>query len=125
MAVVTLRTLWLNNAADPSKSQSFPLMKALQVTTARKGEVREYSAGRLRSVTKRGGKRSLTASLPHCTREQVAWLEQQQSQLLCVRDDRGRKFWAVYYDLPVDEHFYNTDADLQLVLNEVTHTEAV
>ncbi|ABS03195.1 hypothetical protein [Kineococcus radiotolerans] len=125
MAKVKLRTLWLNLAATPEVRQSFPHMASLQVNTARKGEVRTYTTGRMRSITKVGRAHTLTASLPACTREQIDWLAKHQGELLCVRDDRGRKFWAVFFDLPVEEHPYNQEANVSLILNEVTHSEAV
>ena len=121
MATVTLGTLWLNLAADPS----VPLMSALQVTTSRKGEVRRYTTGRLRSVVQVGKAQSVSATLPSCTREQLDWLAQQQGELLCVRDDRGRKLWATYYEVAVDEHRHNKEGNVSLTLNEVTHSEVI
>lgn len=125
MAVVTLQTLWLNSAANPQDAMSFPLMASLSVTTARKGEVRAYSAGRLRSVVQAGRSRTVSAGLPALTREQIAWLEAHVADVLCARDDRGRKLWVVYYQLPIEEHQYNEEGNASLDLAEVSYSEAV
>lgn len=125
MVHVNLHTLWLNVVADPSQRQHFPVMSALQVTTSQPGEVRRYASGRLRSVRQAGRTRAISATLPACDLDQVRWLERYQGETVCVRDDRGRKLFAVYYALPVDEHFYNDGADITLTLSEVTRVEGV
>lgn len=125
MVMVHLHTLWLNVAANPSTRQRFPMMSALQVTTSQTGDVRRYASGRLRSVRQAGKTRAISATLPSCSREQIAWLEKYQGETLCIRDDRGRKLWGVYYSLPVDEHHYNIEGDVSLALSEVSKVEGI
>lgn len=125
MVHVALHTLWLNLVSDPSQRQHFDLMNAMQVTTTQLGEVRRYASGRQRSVRQAGRTRAITATLPACSVEQIKWLQDNQGETLCIRDDRGRKLWGVYYSLPVDEHRYNGEADVTLALSEVTRVEGV
>lgn len=125
MAVVALRTLWLNAANNPEDRMSFPLMSALQVTTASRGEFRDYSAARVRYISRPGRKLTAAATLPALDRTQIAWLDAHRATIVCVRDDRGRKFWAVYEEVQVEEHHYNEEGNSSLALTEVTYSEAV
>lgn len=125
MVHVNLHTLWLNVVADPSVRMRFDYMSALTVTTAQPGEVRRYASGRLRSVRQVGRTRAVAATLPGLELEQVRWLERYQGETVCVRDDRGRKLWGVYYSLPVEEHQYNDGASVSLSLSEVTRVEGL
>lgn len=125
MVHINLHTLWVNRVADPSVRQVFPYMSALTVTTNHSGEVRRYASGRLRAVQLAGRTRTVSATLPACTREQVLWLERYQGESVCLRDDRGRKLWGVYFALPVVEHQYNEEADVTLEFSEVSVVEGV
>lgn len=126
MASVTLDTVWINLASDPSDYRSFPLMSALNVTPTQPGEVRQLASGRARLVLKAGGvKHTISASLPLLDRTDVEWLEARAGQIVCVRDDRGRKVWAAYLSSPTDENQGLATADVSLSLTEVTHTDVV
>jgi hypothetical protein len=123
-ASTTLKTVWINLASDLSQYQSFSYMSALKVQTDQPGEVRRYAGGRMRIVRRANTvARLITCTLPQCTRAQIAWLETNVGQLMCFRDDRGRKVWAAYLSMPVDENQYNTDGNITLALSEVTHTD--
>jgi hypothetical protein len=124
-ASVTLKTVWLNLASDLTQSQSFPQLSALNIATTQPGEVRTYANGRLRLVTRAGLARAISLTLPECDRDQIAWLENNVGKLMLVRDDRGRKIWATYFTMPVDENRYNMDGNITLALNEVTHSDVV
>lgn len=126
MASVDLGCVFLNLASDPSDFQSFPLMSSLKVSTTQPGEVRKMANGRLRMVRQAGKPRTLSVDLPHCTRAQLDWLEEHVGDLMCVRDDRGRKFYAVYLTTDVDETPYDTDdGGTSLSMSEVSFSEAV
>lgn len=125
MASVTLRTLWLNDADDLSDSMSFPWMSKLSVQTAKPGEVRLMSNGRLRVVTRAGQTRTFDVDLPNLTRVEVEWLEAHIGRTLLVRDDRGRKIYGAFFTLPDDAHQYDDENDVQLTLQEITRSEAV
>ncbi len=124
MPSVVLDTVWLNAAANPSDYASFPLMAALTVTTAKAGEVRQYAGGRTRLVVKAGTPRTIALDLPELDRTQVTWLEGHVGQVVCVRDDRGRKIWAAYLTAGVDETQGDTTGGASITLVEVSFTEA-
>jgi predicted 3-demethylubiquinone-9 3-methyltransferase (glyoxalase superfamily) len=125
MSGVVLRTVWLNLAADPAQAMAFPFMSSLSVNTEQQGEVRQLANGRRRVVRRAGKGRSVELSLPNCTREQVAWLEDRLGQTMCIRDDRGRKLFGAYFALAVSEHRYNSEADVSVTCSEVSHSVAV
>lgn len=125
MAAVVLETVWLNLAADPSVRMSFPMMSELNVATTQPGEVRTMANGRQRLVRVAGLSRAVSLTLAYCTPAQVAWLELHVGELMCVRDDRGRKLFAAYLQVPVDEHQSGGHSDVSLSLSEITHSEAV
>ena len=122
---VTLGTAWLNDAATPSDAISLPYMTSLQVTPAQTGEARRYAGGRLRAVSVLGKATAASLSAVAVTRAQVTWLEAHIGRTICLRDDRGRRLFAVYWEVPVDEHAYNLEADISLDLSQVTVVEAV
>jgi len=125
MASIVLSTLWLNDAADLTDYRAFPLMAELEVTTSKSVEQRRYANGRLRMVSRAGLRREASATLTHCTREQVEWLESKVGRVLLVRDDRGRKFYGSFAAVGVEEHAYNIEADVSLDIAEVSVAEAV
>jgi hypothetical protein len=126
MTTVTLATVWLNLASDLSDYEYFSNMSSLQADKEQVGEAREYANGRIRLVLKSAVKRSIHVTLPVCTRAQIEWLEDNAGSLMCVRDDRGRKFWGTYFTLAVTERSEDIDSgDVTFDFREVTHSEAV
>lgn len=125
MATVTLGTVWLNLASDPSVSLSLPTMATLTINTGQDGEVRRLANGRLRLVKRAGQARSASVDIEGATRTEVEWLEDHVGDLVCVRDDRGRKFFGVYMAVDADEIRANDYANVSLALVEVTHSEVV
>jgi hypothetical protein len=124
MASLRLQSLVLSDAVDLADSMTFPLMTALSVPTAVRGEIRTYAGGRERSVSRRGRRRRVVAALPNCTRAQVAWLEDHLDRLVLARDDRGHKLFGKYFDLEPAEHRYNIEADVQVIsIGEITFSE--
>jgi hypothetical protein len=125
MASITLKTLWLTNAADLTDSQSFPLLSKLTATPTIGGAIRRYASGRFRAIAQAGDQNQLAATLPTCDPDQVAWIDAMAGQLLMVRDDRGRKFYGQYFTYQADEHAYDGNTDVTLTVAEVSHSEAV
>lgn len=124
--IVDLGAVFVNDAADPSDFARFDSPTGLVVTTSVRGDVRTMANGRTRVVTRAGTPRTAQVSLEYLTRPDVDWLESHVGDLLCFRDHLGRKFFGVYFDVPVTEVQYVSDrADLSLSLTEVTHSEAV
>lgn len=124
MASVNLTTLWLNVAADPSDFQVFPYMSALSRARTKPGRTVALAGGRVRAIRQAGRVVEWQVDLPHCTPEQLAWLEAHVGDVVCARDDRGHKTFGVYWSVPVSEHSYNSDGDVQVTLTEITFSEA-
>lgn len=125
MTMVTLTTVWLNWADDPSDCCSFTNMASLKVGTETTGEVRRLAGGRDRLVLRAGKQRTTAMTFPGCDRTQVDWLQDHAGELVCARDDRGRKLFGTYFAVEVDENrMYPAYADCSCTLQEVTHDEA-
>lgn len=126
MTAVTLGTAWLNVASDPSDWVSLPTMSSLSVSTMQAGDVRRLANGRLRSVTRAGQMRSFDLSVESAPRAEIDWLEDHVGQVVCVRDDRGRKVFALYFAVDVEETRGNADlGGVSVSLTEVSWSEAV
>lgn len=125
MPSVTLQTLWLNLATDLTDYQSFQFMSALGSSPQQNVAINSYAGGRQRAIRTPGTAQQLGATLPACTPGQRAWLEQHAGELMCARDDRGRKFYGLYTSPSTAEHQYNDEADVDITINEVTVTEVV
>ena len=125
MASVSLTTLWLCDAADLTDCQSFPYLNAKGNSPQSNVTLAEYAAGRVMATRTPLKAQQLAVTLLACTAEQTAWLESKAGVLLLVRDDLGRKFYGIYTTPGGTDHQYNTDADVTLVLNEVSNSEAV
>lgn len=125
-SIVTLTTVWINLAGDPTVSVSFSNMATLTVTKTIQGEIRRYANGRTRAVTRAGVTDSAEVNLPYCDRTQITWLEDNIGQLVCVRDNYGRKFFGIYLTVPVQEIRHTPNyGNVTLSLGEVYFTEAV
>jgi hypothetical protein len=42
-----------------------------------------------------------------------------------VRDDRGRRFWGMYFTYEADEHYYDLNTDITLTIYEMTYTDQI
>lgn len=125
MASVKLETLWLNDAADLSDSQSFITMNGLSASVQPRVEARMMANGSTRKVTRVGRPRGLVAALPLLTRTQVRWLEDKAGRLLLVRDPTGRKFYGFFTGPDFNERVWDSTADTALTFFEITYGEAV
>lgn len=123
MASIKLTTVVLSDAVDPSDSMAFPLMSKLTVTPSVDGEVRRRAGGRLVSVSRPGIAREVEAYFPHCDRTQARWIEFKTGRTLLFRDDRERKFYAIYYKPVIDEIGHLDEANISLTLQQVSHPE--
>lgn len=121
-----LRTVWLNLASDLTDSVAFPSMASLAFAKAAQPEVRRLAGGRRRLLRRVGDVRTFSLTLPGLDRAQVAWLEGHVGDVVCVRDDRGRKVYGVYTQVEVQEYPTRPDlAGASVTLVEVHHAEAV
>lgn len=125
MTTVILATVWLSDAANSSDYMSFPLMGGLSRKRSRNASFDTMASGRQRRIISAGSPRSWSLDLPNCTRDQLDWLESHGEATLCVRDDRGHKFFAGFSDDDIAEHAYDLEGDFTLTLQEITFSEAV
>lgn len=126
-----LCAVWFNTAADLLDAMSFTKAgDSISVNTTARAEARQL-IGRVRLVTTGIGDQvqtteSWTATLYHCSREQVAWLRAHTGRLMCVRDHVGTKFYGFYRDLPREVKNVGLDwIDVKIDIAQVTHSEAV
>lgn len=127
-----LCAVWLNDAAEPFDAQAFAYIgDTLSATTTARVEVRQLA--NRRRLIRRGSvtgpvdlAESFQVTLVRCTREQVAWLRSKTGVLLCVRDHVGSKFYGVYTEAPrTVSAAYRDRIDVNLSIDQVTHSEAV
>ena len=126
MSTVTLGAVFFNAAANLADSMGFGEVVGLGFTKAQQGDVRALANGRIRMGTTSAKRQSYDLEFELLTRTQIDWLVAHVGQLLCVRDDRGRKVYGTYFDVEVTENVARADyGDAALQFTEVTHTEVV
>lgn len=124
-ASITILTLWLNVASNPSDYRSFPLMSSLDLELTQSGEFREYANGNTRMILRDKRGNVFDVTLPQLERTDVDWLKTNTGKVVCVRDDRGNKTWAGYLTTSVKINQGETTSDVSLKLTEVTYSEVV
>lgn len=123
MASVVLDRAYLNLADTPSSSISgFTSGRAETLTVP--GDVRRMANGRLRVVSRVGSATSLTVTFRALTPEQTQTLREWVGRTVLFRDVLGRKMYGVYFSVDVTDYADRSGHDAQLVLSEVTFSEA-
>lgn len=125
MTAIVLCTLWLNSADDPTDVMAFPYLSSLASTPQQNVQLQPFAQGRIRAIITPGTAQQVAVDLAACSGDQRAWLDDHAAALLCVRDDRGRKFYGMYVAPATAEHQYNSDSEVSVTINEVTFSEAV
>ena len=127
MPAITLTTVWLNSAWNPGDRMSFPNLNELSVTMDAPVSVRRFANGDDRLITRDGDPDdNPTMSMPWSDRTQVRWIEDHVGELVCYRDDRGRKVFGVYLEAEVEEPRTTADyGSVSLSLVEVTSSGEV
>ena len=124
MATVTLTKLWLNLASDPSQYRSFEFITSIQSSPSAQTSQEIDADGSVNTISTPGIPKQYAVTLVACDaidrqKIEVDWLDQP----LCVRDDRGRKFYATYSSCQVSEHSYNDQCDISLTFNLISVSE--
>jgi hypothetical protein len=102
MPVLTLTAVWVNLVATGAGvSAQSDDSRAREYVDA--GEVRTYGEGRQRAVTSEGERGSFAFTLVDVTEDELTTLRDWKSQLVQVRDHRGRRFYGVYFGVSVAE----------------------
>ncbi|HLR96139.1 MAG TPA: hypothetical protein VK053_16580 [Jiangellaceae bacterium] len=128
MASVRLKAIWLNDADNPADALALNLVRSFRkVPATRLGQVRRNAAGLTRLVTRPGREVSWMLVFGTTTPVEKQWIEDHAGEVLCVRDNRGGKFFAAYLAPSWDERTWSHDADnVTLELVEIsTFTEEV
>lgn len=127
MVAVNLGAIFLNDVADPSDYLRLVYVRRFSKNPGSvRGEVRRMAGGRTRLVLMEGRDVSWELTFGTTTPEEKEWLVAHTGRLLCVRDDRGGKFFGAYLESPWDERTWSKDAEnVQLSITELTHSEVV
>lgn len=124
-ASITLNSLSLNVASDPSNYRLFPSMSSLEPTLNLAGEFRPYAGGRIRMILRDGRGEVFNVTLPDLSLDDIAWLKFNAGKTMCLRDDRGNKVFVGYLSVPIKHNSADKTGDVSLSLNEVTYSEVV
>lgn len=130
MAVTYFDAMLIAPATDLADVAAFPYVERFSRATASRTEIQRLAGGRLRAVTRQGTERRWNLTLQAVTRAQVAWLEGHISTIMLFREPSkaphaGRKLYGVYREVDASEHLYNHEANVSLMIDEVTWSEAV
>lgn len=125
MASVTLKAIWFNRVADPADFLALRYVSGFDRAPEKPGNFRRGAGGRVRLFTRAGRELSWSLSFKAVSLAQKEWLEAHAGELLCIRDDRGGKFFGSYLGVGVGEHRYNHEADVSLEVTEISFSEAV
>lgn len=87
------------------------------------GSVQPFAGGRYRSIATEGTAGSQTFLLRDVTDAQIDTLKSWMSQLVLVRDNRGRKMYGTFYEVTYADRMMTGLYDVQLVVNETTYSE--
>ena len=126
MAILLLDKVWINLVAtgEGVAGHSVYGRDAGFVAT---GEVRTFAGGRRRSISQVGEAGTYSCTLRFMTQTQIETLQSWARRTVQVRDNLGRKFFGVYYDVNPKEIAKGLGAqyDVPIVVNVVTYTEGV
>jgi hypothetical protein len=89
------------------------------------GETRTYAGGRRRAITQAGELGTYKFQLMLISRASVDTLRSWQGQTVQVRDNKGRRFFGVFYGVSVVEIVSRSTWHVSIELSVVTQTEGV
>lgn len=125
MATVTLTKLFIN-LQSTGASVSCTSQPGREVTYHRRGEVRIFAGGRLRGISLEGAPNTFSFVLQDVTRSQIDTLRLWAGLPVQVRDNRGRIWVGVFFDVDEHERFNEpTLYEVPIVLYGVTDVEGV
>lgn len=124
MASVTLKHVWIHNAADLSDFVVLPWSE-MSVEPARKAEVRTRAGGRQVIVSSPARWRTATITFPLVDRTSLATLEDWCGTRVFVRDSRGRTMFGMFPVVNITERRNNHEPVVGLTLREVSGTVEV
>jgi len=125
MTAITLTTVVLNAATDPTDQLILSRMTKYDRRTTKAGRIEQVAGGGRRAIVAAGQSRSWTLAVSKADRTTCDWIETHIGSVVAVRDDAGNKMFAVYLDAPISEIADPRTVSFDLDLSEVTWTEAV
>lgn len=125
MATLTLAKLWVNLLSTGASVSAYSQPGRL-ATYEKRGDVRVYAGGRLRSITQEGAPGTFSFVLLDVVRAQIDLLQSWAGLPVQVRDNRSRIFNGVYYHVDEAERFAEpTLYEVPITLNVITFVEGV
>jgi hypothetical protein len=125
MATLTLTKIFINLLSTGASVSAYS-QPDRPATYEKRGDVRIYAGGRLRSVTQEGTPGTFSFVLIDVTRTQITLLRNWAGLPVQVRDNRSRIFQGVFYK--VDEHERRNEPtlyDVPIELNVITFVEEI
>lgn len=123
MATLQLNAVWVNLLAT-GQAVKGASARGRGETYRVPGEVRTYAGGRRRSITMAGELGRYTFRMRRLTRTDVETLRGWAGQAVQVRDNKGRLFRGVFYDVDIVEYL-DAKWDVAIALDVVTADEGV
>lgn len=125
MATLTLTKMFIN-LLSTGAAVSAQTQRDRPVTYHKRGEVRVFAGNRLRGISLEGAPNTFSFVLQDVTRAQIDTLRNWAGLPVQVRDNRGRIWTGVFYDVDERERFNEpTLYEVPIVLNGVTDVEGV
>jgi hypothetical protein len=125
MASVLLSELYINDWADPTDFVTTDGFGGLEINDSERGEIHTYAQGRRRSSKRRGSAKVADVTFPTPEWSVVQWLEDHIGRTVMVRDPWSRRFWAIYWAVPVAHRAGPVAPDVTIHLESVTVSEVV
>ncbi len=124
IAIIRL-TKWFINLAE---SGEWVAAGSVERSGARSsdGEVTKFAGGRKRSLSVEGQRGEVSFTLVDVPYADVVTLETWKGRTVCIRDNLGKKFFGVFYEVPWSEPGKGQDLySLDLTVQEVDFTEGL
>lgn len=125
MSMIQLSTVVLNDADDPADVLVLSRLSKYRRRPSQDGRVVRVAGGGFRAIGTVGRRDVWELEITKAPLATTDWIEAHVGRVVCVRDDQGRKFFAVYWTADVDELKEPRSGSVRLALELVTWTEAV
>lgn len=123
MATLNLTRTWVNLLATGA-AVSGATGRGRGESYSVPGEMRTYLGGRRRSITAAGEVGTYKFTMLRLPRVSVETLRSWTGQGVQVRDNKGRRYFGVYYDVDVGEYL-DAKWDVSITLSVMTQAEGV
>ena len=118
---------WINLASDPTQAVRIQRRSGV-ATKSVKGEVRPFAGGRMRGIVTDQVSRNtkLSFRVEPQDRAILTTLDGWTGQIVCLRDELGRRDFGMYFDFPeTDLDGAPGWVDVDLAIQAVTYNEGV